>query len=71
MKGYSYSLFLIKSENLITLLQTSEAGFIEFKFEPGLNYGWFHLQLYSIFQDLSRRWIETGFWGIWDEAQIH
>ena len=31
------------------------------KFKPRLKYGWFHLKLYSIFQDLSRRSIETGF----------
>ena len=35
----------------------------EFKeFESRLKYGWFHLKLYSIFQDLSWRSIETGFW---------
>ena len=34
------------------------------KFKPRLKYGWFHLKLYSIFQDLSRRSIETGFWQI-------
>ena len=34
----------------------------EFKeFEPRLKYGWFHLKLYSMFQDLSRRSIETDF----------
>ena len=26
-----------------------------FKFNPRLKYGWFHLELYQIFQDLSRR----------------
>ena len=26
-----------------------------------LKYGWFHLKLYSMSQDLSRRSIETGF----------
>ena len=31
------------------------------KFKSRLNYGWFHLKLYSIFQDLSQRLIETGF----------
>ena len=31
------------------------------KFKPWFKYGWFHLKLYSIFQDLSRRSIETGF----------
>ena len=45
-----------------------EAEFKEFeprlKFKSRLKYGWFHLKLYSIFQDLSRRSIETGFWWI-------
>ena len=45
-----------------------EAEFKEFyprlKFKPRLKYGWFHLKLYSIFQDLSRRSTETGFWQI-------
>ena len=41
------------------------------KFETQLKYGWFHLKLYSMFQDLSRRSIETGFWWIYDAAQIH
>ena len=42
------------------------------EFEPRrLKFGWFHLKLYSIFQDLSRRSIESGFCGIWDSAQIH
>ena len=47
---------------------TSEAEFKEFeprlKFKPWLKYGWFHFKLYSIFQDLRRRSIETGFWQI-------
>ena len=34
------------------------------KFKPRLKYGWFYLKLYSMFQDLSRRSIETGFWRI-------
>ena len=38
----------------------TEAEFKEF--EPRLKYGWFHSKLYSIFQDLSRHLIETGFW---------
>ena len=46
----------------------SEAEFKEseprFKFRTRLKYGWFHLNLYSMFQDLSRRLIETGFWRI-------
>ena len=37
----------------------------EFKeFEPRVKYGWFHLKLYKIFQDLSWRLIGTGFWQI-------
>jgi len=44
----------------------------EFKeLEPQLKYGWFHLKLYLMFQDLSRRLIKTGFWRIWAAAQIH
>ena len=45
-----------------------EAEFKEFdprlKFETRLKYGWFHLELYSMFQDLSRRSFETVFWRI-------
>ena len=29
----------------------------QFKFKPRLKYGWFHLKLYQMFQDLSRRLI--------------
>ena len=50
------------------VFNSSEAEFKEFeqwlKFETQLKYGWFHLTLYSMFQDLSRRSIETGFWRI-------
>ena len=28
-----------------------------------IKYGWCHIKVYSIFQDLIRRSIETGFWG--------
>ena len=42
-----------------------EAEFKKFerrpRFKPQLKYGWFHLKLYLMFQDLSRRSIETGF----------
>ena len=34
------------------------------EFEPRLKYGWFHLKSFSMFQDLSLRLIETGFWRI-------
>ena len=30
------------------------------KFKSWLKYGWFHLKLYSMFQDLNWRLIETG-----------
>jgi len=47
---------------------SAEAEFKEFerrpKFKPRLKYGWFHLKLYSMFQNLRRRSIETGFWRI-------
>jgi len=35
----------------------------EAEFKPRLKYGWFHFRLYSNFQDLSQRSIETGFLG--------
>ncbi len=34
-------------------IMTSEAEFKEF--EQRFKYGWFHLKLYQMFQDLSRR----------------
>ena len=44
---------IINSQN-----QKHEAEFKEFeprfKFKPRLYYGWFHLKLYQMFQDLSR-----------------
>ena len=40
------------------LVGNPEAEFKEF--EPWLNYGWFHIELNSIFQELSRRSIKTG-----------
>ena len=65
---------IIKSEMsrfdriIIESLKCPEAEFKEFdprlKFKPRLKYGWFHLKLNSIFEDLNRRSIETGFWQI-------
>ena len=50
----------------------SKAEFKEFKpwfkFKPRLKFYWFHLSLYKIFQDLSRRSFETGFRGILEAA---
>ena len=51
-----------------TVKMFAEDEFREFepqlKFKTRLKYGWFDLNLYSMFQDLSRRSIETGFWRI-------
>jgi len=57
-------------------IKRSEAEFKEFeprlKFETWLKHGWFHLKLYSMFQDLSACSIETVFFlRIWDVAKIH
>ena len=65
---------LFKKESMFIILKTEAElkGFEpRLKFKPGLKYGWFHFKLYSIFQDLGRRSIETGFLGIWDAAYIH
>ena len=51
------------------MFEPTEAEFKEF--EPRLKYSWFHLKLNSIFKDLSRGWIETGFCKIQAAAQIH
>ena len=56
-------------------IKCTEAEIKEFepglKFETRLKYGWFHLKSRSMFQDLTRRSIETGFWRILEPAQIH
>ena len=50
-------------------LNNSERQEAEFKeFEPRLKFGWFHIN--SLFQDLSRRLIKTGFWRILYAASI-
>ena len=57
-----------KQKHAYQIRQTFKGTEVEFKefepwlkFKPRLKYGWFHLKLYSIFQDLSRRSIETVF----------
>ena len=50
----------------VTVEKKSEAEFKEF--ETRLKHGW--LKLYSVFQDLSRRSIGTGFWRFSDVAEI-
>ena len=52
----------------VNIFLADEFLFWRLEFKPQLKYGWFHLKFYSIFQDLSRRSIETGFGGIWDAA---
>ena len=58
---------------MILETQYSTSPETKFKeFEPWLKYGWFHLKLYSMFQDISRRpiggfemqlkLIKFGFW---------
>ena len=58
----------IQSGNFIMITLRHKAKFKGFeprlKFEKQLEYGWFHLKLYSMFQDLSRHSIETVFWRI-------
>ena len=62
----------IMCENII--LRTTEAELKVFKarleFETRLKHGWFHLKLYSVFQDFSRRSIRTSFWLISDRVKI-
>ena len=45
--------------------KSPEAEFKEFEprfeFKRRLYYGWFHIKLYQMFQDLSRSSIKTGF----------
>jgi len=57
------------TKNVVTKINKSEAEFEEF--EPRLKYSWFHLKSYSLLQNLSRSLTETGFWRIYDAAQIH
>ena len=57
----------VEETNLEKIFKTPEAEFKEFeprlKFETRLKHGWwFHLKLYSVFRDLSRRLIGTSFW---------
>jgi len=55
-------------------IKCTEAEFKEFepglKFETRLKYGWFHLKSRSMFQDLTGRSIETGFWRILEPSGI-
>ena len=78
---YKYTLFLIENVPCCTLsfvqffkwhlIKCIEAKFKEFEPRLKFNYGCYHLKLYSIFQDLRRLLIETGFWQIKAAAQFH
>ena len=64
---------LLRRTKLFSIYYMSpEAKFKKFepwlKFKPRVKYGWFYLKLYYIIQDLSRRSIDTGFWGILDKT---
>ena len=63
----------LKTINLYYTIQDYLKSDAEFKeFEPWLKNGWFHLKkVYSMFHELSRRSIETGFWWNLDAAQIY
>ena len=55
--------------------QQHEAEFKEFEqwlknLRRGSTFGWFQLNVYLMFQDLSRCSIETSFWRIWDSEQV-
>ena len=53
------SILCRSTDYFIILLQYPDTEFKEFeprlKFKPRFKYGWFHLKLHSMFQDLSRR----------------
>ena len=56
----------LKNEYQTKNPETEFKGFerlLKFK-KPRLKYDWFRLQLYLIYQDLSRHSIETGSWRI-------
>ena len=59
--GHCRYQFLINKIWIIDLIRGPVAEFKEFerrfKFKPRFKYGWFHLKLYQMFQDLSRRFI--------------
>ena len=43
---------------------------LKIKYETRFKHGLFHLKLHSVFRDLSRRSIGTGFWRISDAVEI-
>ena len=58
----------LQAFNIIILFFIQEAEFKEF--EPRLENGWFHLKLYSVLRDLSRRSIGTSFWRFSDAVYL-
>ena len=59
---------MLNHKDSLPKVLTSVAEFKEFerrfKLKPRVKYGWFHLKLYQMFQDLSLRLIQTRFWRI-------
>ena len=59
---------------LYCIIKPTEAELKEFepriKFETWLKHVLFHLKLYSVFRDLSRRSIGSGFWWFSDAVYI-
>ena len=47
----------LKSQRFTTSVAEFKEFERRFKFMPRLKYGWFHLKLYQMFQDLSQRLI--------------
>ena len=64
----------LQAFNIIILFFIQEAEFKEFeprlKFQTRLENGWFHLKLYSVLRDLSRRSIGTSFWRFSDAVYL-
>ena len=53
---YEVSLFFLQGGTIYPVAEFKEFE-RRFKFKPRLKCGWFHLKLYQMFQDLSRRLI--------------
>ena len=54
-KSFEISLLWIPETSIMIPLAEFKEFERWFKFKPRFKYGWFHLKLYQMFQDLSRR----------------
>ena len=79
IRGYWLSLLVVILGSLVVISFPEapygpDAEFKEFKprleFETRLKHGWFQLKLYSVFRDLSRFSIGTGFWRFSDAIKF-